>query len=227
MKMTTVLVVDDDANLLKMLSRILMHDGLQVVSATNGQEALAKVSAYCPEIIVLDWIMPGLDGLEVIRRLRDDNNRVFILMLTARDSLDQRIEGLESGADNYLVKPFEPRELIARIHALLRRTESWPTRPVETYGKLLIDPNTRSVTFQQKLLNLTPTEFELLYLFMQHPGIVLERALILANVWGYDFRGDDNVLEVYVGYLRKKMELAGGAHLIHTVRGIGYMLRED
>jgi two-component system response regulator MprA len=235
--MTTVLVVDDDQKLLKMLQRTLAYEGLHVVTAANGQEALAQVQASHPEIIVLDWMMPKMDGLEVVKRLRGAESefasqQAFILMLTARDALENRVEGLESGADDYLVKPFEPAELVARIHAIQRRIGSRPDRQAVTYAGITLDPLTHEAHREGDLLELTPTEFDLLHCFLRHPRQVLERSQILNSVWGYDFGGDDNVLEVYVGYLRKKLEAADGEHpggyarLIHTVRGIGYVLKE-
>jgi two-component system, OmpR family, response regulator MprA len=226
-KMPTLLIVDDDLKLLKMLQRTLSYEGLQVVTASNGEEALAQVDAYQPEIIILDWMMPKMDGLEVVRRLRDENNQTFILMLTARDALENRVEGLESGADDFLVKPFAPAELTARVHALLRRIEARPSKQPVTFNDLYLDPVMHEARRDKTLLELTPTEFELLHFFMQHPRQVLERSQILNTVWGYDFGGDDNVLEVYVGYLRKKLEADGQARLIQTVRGIGYVLRVE
>jgi two-component system response regulator MprA len=225
--MPTVLIVDDDLKLLKMLQRTLIYEGLTVVTATNGQEALEQVDACQPEIIVLDWMMPKMDGLEVVRQLRAENNRIYILMLTARDALENRVEGLESGADDYLVKPFSPVELVARIHAMLRRVEAKPSQQPITYNQLSLDPLSHQAHINEVELELTPTEFELLHYFMRHPRQVLERAQLLNSVWGYDFGGDDNVLEVYVGYLRKKLETGGHPRLIHTVRGIGYVLREE
>jgi two-component system response regulator MprA len=225
--MPTLLIVDDDQKLLKMLQRTLSYEGLQVVTAVNGEEALAQVDVYQPEIIILDWMMPKMDGLEVVRRLRAENNQTFILMLTARDALDHRVEGLESGADDYLVKPFAPAELVARVHALVRRSEARPNRQPVTFADLYLDPITHEARRDETLLELTPTEFELLHLFMLHPRQVLERGQILNTVWGYDFGGDDNVLEVYVGYLRKKLEADGHARLIQTLRGIGYVLRAE
>ena len=225
--MPTVLIVDDDQKLLKMLQRTMVYEGLTVVTASNGQEALDQVDTSQPEIIVLDWMMPKMDGLEVVQRLRAENNQAYILMLTARDALENRVEGLESGADDYLVKPFSPVELVARIHAMLRRVEAKPTRQPVTFDSLSLDPLCHQARLGDTELDLTPTEFELLHYFMRHPRQVLERAQILNSVWGYDFGGDDNVLEVYVGYLRKKLETDGHARLIHTVRGIGYVLRVE
>ncbi len=225
--MSTVLIVDDDQKLLKMLQRTLVYEGLTVVTATNGQEALEQVDTCQPEIIILDWMMPKMDGLDVVRRLRAENNQTYILMLTARDAVENRVEGLESGADDYLVKPFSPVELVARAHAMLRRVEAKPSRQPVIFDSLSLDPLIHQACQGETKLELTPTEFELLHYFMRHPHQVLERAQILNSVWGYDFGGDDNVLEVYVGYLRKKLESGGYPRLIHTVRGIGYVLREE
>ncbi len=225
--MPTVLIVDDDQKLLKMLQRTLIYEGLNVATASNGQEALAQVDACKPEIIVLDWMMPKMDGLEVVQRLRAENNHAYILMLTARDALENRVEGLESGADDYLVKPFSPMELVARIHAMLRRVEAQPSSQPVTFESIRLDPITHQAFQREAKLELTPTEFELLHYFMRHPRQVLERNQILNSVWGYDFGGDDNVLEVYVGYLRKKLESDGNIRLIHTVRGIGYVMRVE
>jgi len=225
--MSTVLIVDDDQKLLKMLRRTLTYEGLQVVTATNGEEALARVDANHPEIIILDWMMPKMDGMAVMRQLRAENNQAFILMLTARDALENRVEGLESGADDYLVKPFAPTELVARVHAMLRRLAVKPSRQPVAFAGLSLDPVTHEARRNETILELTPTEFDLLHYFMLHPKQVLERAQILTSVWGYDFGGDDNVLEVYVGYLRKKLEIGGGSRLIQTVRGVGYVLRVE
>jgi len=225
--MTTVLVVDDDQKLLKMLQRTLTYEGLHIITAIDGQEALAQVHACQPDIIILDWMMPKMDGLAVVQQLQAENNQAFVLMLTARDALENRVAGLESGADDYLVKPFAPAELVARIHALIRRIEARPSRQPVTFGDLSLDPVLHEAHLGEKCLTFTPTEFELLHFFMRHPRQVLDRTQILNNVWGYDFGGEDNVLEVYVGYLRKKLEADGHARLIHTVRGIGYVLRVE
>ena len=223
----TLLIVDDDQKLLKMLQRTLSYEGLQVITAINGEEALTQVDAHQPDIIILDWMMPKMDGLEVVQRLRAENNQTFILMLTARDALENRVEGLESGADDYLVKPFAPTELVAHVHALLRRVEARPSRQPVTFANLSLDPVMHEARCDDVLIELTPTEFDLLHYFMLHPRQVLERSQILNTVWGYDFGGDDNVLEVYVGYLRKKLEANGRPRLIQTVRGIGYVLRVE
>jgi two-component system response regulator MprA len=225
--MPTVLIVDDDQKLLKMLQRTLTYEGLHIITATDGQGALDQVGAFKPEIIILDWMMPKMDGLTVVQRLRAGNNQAFILMLTARDALENRVEGLESGADDYLVKPFAPAELVARVHALLRRIEVQPSRQPVNFADLILDPVAHLAQLGEINLELTPTEFELLHYFMRHPRQVLVRAQILNSVWGYDFGGDDNVLEVYVGYLRKKLAAGGRSRWIQTVRGIGYVLREE
>lgn len=225
--MQTVLVVDDDHKLLKMLQRTLVYENLDVLTATNGQEALATVRAHKPDLIILDWMMPKMDGLTFIQTLRDEEDGTAVLMLTARDAIENRVEGLESGADDYLVKPFAPAELVARVHALLRRIQSKPESQPASYADVLLDPITHQALRGELDLSLTVTEFNLLHLFLRHPRQVLERGQILNDVWGYDFGGDDNVLEVYIGYLRKKLEAEGGSRLIHTVRGVGYVLREE
>lgn len=225
--MATVLIVDDDLKLLKMLQRTLTYEGLNVLTATNGQEALAAIRTYKPEVVILDWMMPKLNGLDVVRQLRADENQTMVLMLTARDAIENRVEGLESGADDYLVKPFAPAELVARVHAMLRRSDTAHDKKPVSFGGLYLDPATREVKRGEMQLILTLTEFELLHYFLRHPRQVLERRQLLTNVWGYDFGGDNNVLEVYVGYLRKKTEAEGQPRLIHTVRGVGYILREE
>jgi two-component system, OmpR family, response regulator MprA len=225
--MPTVLIVDDDPKLLKMLQRTLVYEGLNVLTATNGLEALPLVQTGTPDLIIADWMMPKMDGLAFVRRLRDEENKTLILMLTARDAIENRVEGLESGADDYLVKPFAPAELVARVHAILRRVEAKPENQSVTYANVHLNPSTREAKRGDMDLSLTVTEFNLLHLFLRHPRQVLERRQILNEVWGYDFGGDDNVLEIYVGYLRKKLEMGGLSRLIQTVRGVGYVLREE
>jgi len=227
MKMSKVLIVDDDPNLLKMLQRTLIYENLTVFTATHGLEALPMVTAHQPDLIILDWMMPQMDGLTLIQRLRDQEDHTLVLMLTARDAIENRVEGLESGADDYLVKPFAPAELVARVHAILRRGENKPEQKKLTYADMSLDPFTREVLRGERSINLTVTEFNLLQILMRHPRQVLERSQILSEVWGYDFGGDDNVLEIYIGYLRKKLESEGDSRLIQTVRGIGYVLREE
>ena len=225
--MPTVLIVDDYPKLLKMLQRTLVYENLNVLTATNGLEALPLLQTYRPDLIILDWMMPKMDGLAFVQRLRDEENRTMVLMLTARDAIENRVEGLESGADDYLVKPFAPAELLARVHAMLRRVEVKPEHQKAAYADVTLDPSTREAKRGGMDMNLTVTEFNLLHLLLRHPRQVLERRQILNEVWGYDFGGDDNVLEIYIGYLRKKLEAEGGSRLIQTVRGVGYVLREE
>jgi two-component system response regulator MprA len=225
--MATVLIVDDDQKLLKMLRRTLVYEGFDVFTAADGREALAQIEAHQPDVIVLDWLMPGMTGVQVTEQLREGHDDTMILMLTARDAVEDRVEGLESGADDYLVKPFAPAELLARVHALLRRSTAVTKDQPFFYADLSLDPNTRETRRGDRTFDLTPTEFNLLHYLMRHPRQVLQRDQILEEVWGYDFGGDDNVLEVYIGYLRKKTEQGGEPRLIQTVRGIGYVLREE
>jgi two-component system response regulator MprA len=225
--MPTVLVVDDDAKLLKMLQRTLMYENLTVLTANNGMEALPIIDSQKPDLLIVDWMMPKMDGVTLIRHLRADENKTMALMLTARDAIENRVDGLESGADDYLVKPFAPAELVARVHALLRRIEAKPESQAVAYLDVSLDPSTREAQRDGMGLTLTLTEFNLLHLLLRHPRQVLERAQILSEVWGYDFGGDDNVLEIYIGYLRKKLETGGRSRLIQTVRGVGYVLREE
>ena len=225
--MATVLVVDDDQKLLNMLRRTLSYEGFQVLAATDGNAALAQVQAHRPDVIVLDWMMPGLDGIGVMKQLRAAEDKTLILMLTARDAVEDRVEGLETGADDYLAKPFAPAELLARLHALLRRPAVVSQDEPLTYVDLYLNPITRETRRDARAFELTSKEFDLLHYMMRHPRQVLRREQILQDVWGYDFAGDDNVLEVYIGYLRKKTEAAGEPRLIQTVRAVGYVLREE
>jgi len=225
--MATVLIVDDDPKLLNMLRRTLAYEGFRVLTATDGNDALAQAYAHHPDVMVLDWMMPGLDGLGVIKQLRALNDQTLVLMLTARDAVEDRVEGLETGADDYLAKPFAPAELIARVHALLRRPTVLARDEPLTYADLYLDPLTRETRRGTRRFELTTKEFDLLRYLMLHPRRVLHREEILQEVWGYDFGGDDNVLEVYIGYLRRKTEAGGEPRLIHTVRAVGYVLREE
>ena len=222
--MASILIADDDDRLRKMLQRTLAYEGFDVQVAADGQAALDQVDACRPDLIVLDWMMPELDGIEVIRRLRAAEDHTMVLMLTARDAIENRVQGLQSGADDYLVKPFAPAELVARVHALLRRSES-NAKQTLSFSDLALNPSSRQARRRDRTIDLTPTEYSLLEFFMRHPRQVLEREQILTHVWGYDFYGDANVLEVYVGYLRKKTEAGGAPRLIQTVRGVGYVLR--
>lgn len=224
--MTTILIVDDDRKITDMLRRTLSYEGYRVATAADGEEALLKAQSERPDLVILDWLMPRLNGLETAKLLRE-SYPVPILMLTARDAVEYRIEGLDSGADDYLVKPFAPEELLARIRALLRRTDTTETGSVLTYADLTLDPLTRETRRGSRSFNLTPKEFDLLTYLLRHPRQVIPRERLLQDVWGYDFDGNGNVLEVYVGYLRTKTEAGGEVRLIHTVRGVGYALREE
>ena len=226
--MTTILIVDDDRKITDMLRRTLAYEGYHVATAADGHEALAMAQTRRPDLVVLDWLMPGPDGIEVAKRLRAVEDTP-ILMLTARDAVEDRVTGLDSGADDYLVKPFTPVELLARIRALLRRTEAANHRRDKplAYAGLYLDPATRETRRGERSFNLTPREFDLLQLLLLHPRQVLPRERILQEVWGYDFDGNGNVLEVYVGYVRAKTEAGGETRLIHTMRGVGYVLREE
>jgi DNA-binding response OmpR family regulator len=225
--MATVLVVDDDPKLLNMLQRTLTHEGFHVLTAADGNAALSQARAYHPDVIVLDWLMPGLSGIGVTKQLRAADDKTLILMLTARDAVEDRVEGLETGADDYLVKPFAPAELIARLHALLRRPAVAGKDEPLAYADLFLNPQTRETRRGARAFELTLKEFDLLQYLMLHPRQVLHRDQILQAVWGYDFGGEDNVLEVYIGYLRRKTEAGGEARLIQTVRAVGYVLREE
>lgn len=219
-----ILIVDDDRKITSALRRGLSYEGYDVAVANSGTEGLSLMRETPPQLVVLDVMMPGLDGLDVCRLIRRGSD-VPILMLTARDEVSDRVAGLDSGADDYLVKPFALEELLARIRALLRRTEA-PQRTQLCYADLCLD--TRSMTAERsgRKITLTTTEFKLLQLFLNRQGEVLSRQTILEKVWGYDFEGESNVLEVYIRYLRGKLETEGESRLIHTVRGSGYVLRE-
>ena len=221
-----ILVVDDEPAVRTALERALGLDGYEVGAAEDGEDALVAVRRERPEVIVLDVLMPGLDGLAVCRRLRREGDRTPILMLTARDAVSDRVAGLDAGADDYLVKPFALEELLARVRALLRRTVNGDPHGVLRFADLTLDPATREVHRGERELELTRTEFLLLELFLLNPRQVLPRSLIFERVWGFDFGPTSNSLEVYVGYLRKKLEGGGESRLIQTVRGIGYALRE-
>jgi two-component system response regulator MprA len=226
-----ILVVDDDRAVRESLRRSLQFNGYQVELAGDGQQALDAVTAQRPDAMVLDVMMPRLDGLEVCRRLRGTGDDLPILVLTARDAVSDRVSGLDAGADDYLPKPFALEELLARLRALLRRAvidDAAANAPSATmrFSDLELDPGTREVRRGERSISLTRTEFSLLELFLAHPKQVLTRGRILEDVWGYDFPTSGNALEVYVGYLRRKTEADGEPRLLHTVRGVGYVLRE-
>jgi two-component system response regulator MprA len=220
-----ILVVEDDRAIADTLRRGLIFEGYRVTLAYDGEEALACARDQPLDLVVLDWMLPGLDGLEVCKRLRAASD-VPILMLTAKDSISDRVQGLDAGADDYLVKPFAFDELLARIRALLRR--AGPSQAeVLRFADLELDAGTRQARRGGKTIELTAKEYELLELFMRNPRNVLTRDTIYDRVWGYDFGGESNIIEVYVRYLRRKIELDGLPRLIQTVRGVGYVLRED
>ncbi len=227
--MPQVLIVDDEPAVVSALERALRIDGYETAVARDGQQALAALASSRPDVVVLDVTMPKLDGLEVCRRLRSSGDRTPVLMLTARDGIDDRVDGLDAGADDYLPKPFALRELRARVRALLRRSEPTPddAQPVPlTFADLQLDPTTREVLRGERRIDLTRTEFSLLELFLAHPRVVLSRSQLFEHVWGYDLGATSNALGVYMGYLRRKTEADGEPRLLHTVRGIGYALRE-
>jgi two-component system, OmpR family, response regulator MprA len=219
-----VLVVDDEPAVRTALQRALRLEGYEVELAADGAEALHRVSLVAPDAVVLDVLMPNVDGLEVCRRLRASGDRTPVLMLTARDAVDDRVAGLDAGADDYLVKPFALEELHARLRALLRRANG--DGSTLRFADLTMDTRTREVTRAARKIDLTRTEFLLLELFLRNARQVLTRALIFERVWGYDFGPTSNALEVYIGYLRRKTEANGEPRVIHTVRGVGYALRE-
>ncbi|MBS9373555.1 Response regulator MprA [Rhodococcus sp. B50] len=224
-----ILVVDDDRAVRESLRRSLSFNGYTVDLATDGQDALEQVTASRPDAMVLDVMMPRVDGLEVCRRLRSTGDDLPILVLTARDSVSERVAGLDAGADDYLPKPFALEELLARLRALLRRATPDPDSSADEvlrFADLSLDPATREVTRGDRQISLTRTEFSLMEMLMANPRRVLTRSRILEEVWGYDFPTSGNALEVYVGYLRRKTEAGGEPRLIHTVRGVGYVLRE-
>jgi two-component system, OmpR family, response regulator MprA len=221
-----VLVVDDEPPMRTALTRALELGGFGVDLAANGDEGLSRASDGGPDLIVLDIMMPRLDGIGVCRRLRERGDRTPVLMLTARDAVADRVEGLEAGADDYLVKPFALEELLARIRALLRRTGTTEDEEPLSFADLTLDPVGRQVRRGERELELTRTEYMLLELLLRNPGRVLTREVIFDRVWGYDFGPRSKALDVYIGYLRRKTEACGEARLIHTVRGFGYVLRE-
>ena len=226
-----VLVVDDDRAVRESLRRSLEFNGYAVSLASDGAEALATIAGRAPDALVIDVMMPRLDGIETTRALRTAGNDLPILVLTARDSVGDRVEGLDAGADDYLTKPFALDELLARLRALLRRVHQSGTDELEaellTFADLTLNPATREVRRSGRAIELTRTEFTLLEMFMRRPRRVLDRSFILEEVWGYDFPTTANSLEVYVGYLRRKTEAEGEPRLIHTVRGVGYVLRAN
>ena len=229
-----VLVVDDDRAVRESLRRSLAFNGYAVSLASDGAQALASIAGQAPDALVIDVMMPRLDGIETTRALRTAGNDLPILVLTARDSVGDRVEGLDAGADDYLTKPFALEELLARLRALLRRVHSPADGSADGFedevlgfSDLTLNLATREVRRGDRAIELTRTEFALLEMFLRRPRRVLDRSFILEEVWGYDFPTTANSLEVYVGYLRRKTEAEGESRLIHTVRGVGYVLKES
>lgn len=219
-----ILIIEDDEGIVKVLKRGLTLENYRVDSALSGEDGLVQARAHHPDLVILDLMLPGMDGIEVCQRLRAESSTP-ILVLTARDSTQDRVIGLDSGADDYMVKPFELDELSARVRALLRRTQQDRTAVI-TFADLTLDTSSREAIRGSRIISLTAKEYDLLELFMRHPRQVLTREMIFDRVWGYDFGGESNVLDVYIRYLRQKLESEGEARLIHTTRGVGYVMRE-
>lgn len=224
-----VLVIDDDDKITSMLRRSLAFEGYSVTVAQNGQEGLKQMLLNDPNLVILDVMMPNLDGWEVCRRIRESGSDVPILMLTAKDEIADRVKGLDLGADDYLVKPFALDELLARVRSLLRRKVNPGEQSNQklTFMDVVLDPDSREVFRNGQRIDLTTKEFELLQLFLLNPKRVLTRDIIMDKVWGFDYSGESNVLEVYIALLRQKLEEYGGARIIQTIRGAGYVLRGD
>jgi two-component system response regulator MprA len=221
-----ILIVDDDNRVTSALRRTLAYEGYQISVAANGEAALFIVRSRPPDLVILDLMLPGIDGLEVCRRIRSAGDGIAVLMLTARDAVADRVAGLETGADDYLVKPFASEELLARVKALLRRRNPPDVmRAVLVFENLELDTATRQAKRDNHLIDLSTTEYELLLMLMRNPRIVLTRSVLMDRIWGSDFEGGPNVLEVYIGHLRNKLEQQGEKRLIQTVRGAGYVLR--
>ncbi|MBN2084227.1 MAG: response regulator transcription factor [Anaerolineales bacterium] len=221
-----ILIVEDEEQIASFLRRGLSYEGYEVETAADGASALAKARDARPDLVVLDLMLPGMDGLEVCRRLRTAHSSLPILILTARDSVSDRVQGLDAGSDDYMVKPFALAELLARVRALLRR--AGPGEPeILQFADLRLDTGTRQVFRAETRIELTSKEFDLLELFLRHPKQVLTRETIYDRVWGYDFGGESNIIEVYIRYLRQKLEADGRSRLLFTVRGVGYVLREE
>jgi two-component system response regulator MprA len=223
------MVIDDDEKITSMLRRGLAFEGYSVITAANGSDGLKQMLTAEPHLLILDVMMPHIDGWEVVRRVRESGSEVPILMLTAKDEISDRVKGLDLGADDYLVKPFALEELLARVRVLLRRRTERPEQQTNrlSYEDTILDLDTREVFRGEKLIELTTKEFDLLHLFMQNPKRVLSRDIIMEKIWGYDYSGESNVLEVYIALLRQKTEEYGHKRLIQTVRGAGYVLRGE
>lgn len=220
-----ILIIEDDEEILRVLKRVLTYEGYIVDTALTGQAGLTLAQEQVPDLVVLDWMLPKMDGLEVCRRLQKFGNQP-IMMLTAKDTTQDRVQGLDAGADDYVVKPFEIEELLARIRALLRRTAADRVKVLE-FADLKLDSSSRQAIRGDREIELTAKEYDLLELFMRHPRQVMTREVIFDQVWDYDFGGESNVLDVYIRYLRQKLEEHGEPRLIYTVRGVGYVMRES
>jgi two-component system response regulator MprA len=224
----TILIVDDDQNILNMLKRALNYEGYQVIMANNGRDALQLLGQMLPDLVILDVMMPKMDGWEVCREIRKTYDKLPIIMLTAKDEVENRIKGLDLGADDYVVKPFHLDELLARVRTNIRRyMNEIEEKNVLHFADIILNVESRKAWRNGRLLNLKGKEFDLLSLFMHHPQQVLSRDQILERVWGFDYENESNVLEVYMTSLRQKLEASGDKRVIHTVRGIGYVLRSD
>jgi len=220
-----VLIVEDETKLAQFIELELKSEGYQVKIATNGFDGLTQARESTPDLLILDWMLPGISGLEICQRLRQTGSTVPIIILTAKDETSDRVAGLDAGADDYVVKPFSVEELLARIRVHLRRTQDEETDTLQ-FGDLKLNSSTWEVYRGDRAIELTAKEFELLRYLLNHPRQVLTRDQILDRIWGYDFIGDSNIIEVYIRYLRLKLEAEGESRLIQTVRGVGYVLRE-
>lgn len=221
-----LLIIEDEARIAQFIERALIYEGYRVSVARDGQMGLQIARDNPPDLVILDWMLPGLDGLEVCKRLRAAST-VPILMLTAKDDIKDRVMGLDAGADDYLVKPFSVDELLARVRALFRRATPTSKPEILRFADLTLDTGTHRAYRGERAIDLTAKEYELLELFMRNPRQVLTRDIIFDRVWGYDFGGESNIIEVYVRYLRQKTEHGEEPRLVHTVRGVGYVLREE
>ncbi len=221
-----ILIIEDEARIAQFIERALIYEGYRVTVARDGATGLSAARDTPPDLVILDWMLPGLDGLEVCKRLRAASD-VPILMLTAKDDTKDRVTGLDSGADDYMVKPFSVDELTARVRALFRRSVATSRPEILRFGDLSLDTGTHRAYRGERAIDLTAKEYELLELFMRNPRQVLTRDVIFDRVWGYDFGGESNIIEVYVRYLRQKTEQNNEPRLVHTVRGVGYVLREE
>jgi DNA-binding response OmpR family regulator len=221
-----ILLIEDEPQIASFISRGLQREGYTVSTAVDGESGLEKAFGELPDLIILDVMLPGIDGLTVCRQIRDAEMQTPVLMLTAKDAVPDRVAGLEAGADDYLVKPFAFEELLARVRALGRRRAPIESDAPLNFADLTLDPTTRMAQRNDRNIELTAKEYDLLELFMRHPNQVLTRDQIYDRIWGYDFGGESNIIEVYIRYLRSKLESEGEPRLLHTVRGVGYALRE-